>query len=203
MGFKGIDRVSIKTLSARVVVPFIMGAYQRERFGFAKGQADLVRRKDSKWFLLVTVDLPEGAPVAATDWIGVDVGVINLATDSDGEHYSGERIEATRQKYADKRSRLQKAASASKKHGKRPKNIGRKLKTLSQKESRFRCQSKVESLKVESRPGPSTFDLKTFDLYADINAALNLRARAAVIRPMVAEPAAISATLVQQQAASV
>ena len=266
MGFKGVDRVSIKTLDARVVMPFVMGAYQRERFGFAKGQADLVRRKDGKWFLLVTVDLPEGTPVPATDWIGVDLGVINLATDSDGEHYSGERVERTRQKYADKRSRLQKAASASKKHGKRPKNIRRKLQKISQKESRFRRNEnhiiskrlvvKAKDTKrglafedlegINSRTrfrkqqrakmnGWSFYKLRTFaeykalrdgvptilvdprnssrecsecgyidkanrrsqsdfvckscghTLHADINAALNLRARAAVIRPMVAQ----------------
>jgi putative transposase len=37
IGFKGPDRVSISTLTGRVVVPFIMGAYQAERFGFAHG----------------------------------------------------------------------------------------------------------------------------------------------------------------------
>jgi hypothetical protein len=37
-----------------------MGKYQAERFGWAKGQCDLVLRRDGKWFLLVTVDVPEG-----------------------------------------------------------------------------------------------------------------------------------------------
>jgi hypothetical protein len=41
-----------------------MGKYQRERFSLAKGESDLVRRKDGKWFLLVTVDLPEGTRIA-------------------------------------------------------------------------------------------------------------------------------------------
>ena len=47
IGFKGPDRVSILTLAGRVVVPFIMGKYQAERFGFAKGQCDLVSRTAS------------------------------------------------------------------------------------------------------------------------------------------------------------
>src|SRR5215471_19075387 len=33
IGFKGPDRVSISTLTGRVVVPFIMGKYQAARFG--------------------------------------------------------------------------------------------------------------------------------------------------------------------------
>src|SRR5205085_6042234 len=53
MSFKGIDGVSLLTLQERVVVAFIMGKYQRERFAQAKGQCDLVLRKDGRWFLLV------------------------------------------------------------------------------------------------------------------------------------------------------
>jgi predicted transposase len=63
MGFKGVDRASLLTLEGRVLVPFLMGKYQVERFTNAKGQADLVLRKDGKWFLLVTVDVPEWATI--------------------------------------------------------------------------------------------------------------------------------------------
>jgi transposase len=65
-----------------------MGRYQTERFTAAKGQCDLVRRKDGKWFLLVTVDLPDGTKTPTTDFLGVDLGVANLATDSDADRYS-------------------------------------------------------------------------------------------------------------------
>jgi transposase len=43
----------------------------------------LVRRRDGKWFLLVIVDLPNGAPTPTTDFIGVDFGVINIAIGGD------------------------------------------------------------------------------------------------------------------------
>lgn len=89
MSFKAADRVSLLTLSGRITVTFVMGRYQRERFAAAKGQCDLVCRRDGKWFLLVTVDLPDGAKAPATDFLGVDLGVANLAADSDGGQYSG------------------------------------------------------------------------------------------------------------------
>ncbi len=76
--FKGIDRVSLLTLEGRVLVPMLMGNYQREQFGYAKGQADLVLRKDGKWFLLVSVDVPDGTPIPTTDFIGVDLGTTSL-----------------------------------------------------------------------------------------------------------------------------
>jgi len=89
MSFKGVDRASLLTLEGRIVVPVVMGAYQSERFRSKHGQCDLVRRKDGTWFLLVTVTLPDGTPTPATDFIGVDLSLADLATDSDGERSSG------------------------------------------------------------------------------------------------------------------
>jgi len=138
IGFKGPDRVSISTLEGRVIVPYIMGAYQQERFGFAHGQADLVLRRDGTWFLLVTVDLPEGTPLPITDFIGVDLGVVHLATTSDAETHTGEDVETCRARYSRRRQRLQRAAHLSHLHGKRPKNIRRALQRTSRREAAFR-----------------------------------------------------------------
>src|SRR5215831_15340678 len=125
MAFKGRDRVSLLTLEGRIKVPVIMGQYQSERFNGKHGPCDLVRRKDGKWFLLVTVDLPDGTPQPATDLIGVDLGVENIATDSDGTRFSGADVERVRQKNHKQRQALQQAAAKSKAKGQRPKSIRR------------------------------------------------------------------------------
>jgi len=138
MSFNGLDRVSLLTLSGRLLVPFIMGRYQTERFTAAKGQCDLVRRKDGKWFLLVTVDLPDGTKTPTTDFLGVDLGVANIATDSDANIYSGADTEACRIRHHNLRRSLQKAAAGRKRRGLRPKNIRRKLKSIAGREARFR-----------------------------------------------------------------
>lgn len=96
ISFKGPDRVSISTLEGRAIVPFLMGAYQREQFGWSKGQCDLVLRKDGKWFLLVTVDVPDGTPTPTTDFIGVDLGSVNILVDSDEKVYPSDKVEAKR-----------------------------------------------------------------------------------------------------------
>ena len=139
LSFKGVDRVSILTLEGRIIVPFVMGKYQRERFSLAKGESDLVRRKDGKWFLLVTVDLPEGSQIAPTEFIGVDFGVVNLATDNDGDVYTNTETEKVRQKQNKVRRSLGRKAGKVKREGSRPKNIKRKLKALSGKERRFKA----------------------------------------------------------------
>lgn len=99
MSFKGLDRASLLTLGGRILVPFVLGKYQVEPFTHAKGQTDLVLREDGKWFLLVTVDVPAGALITATDFIGVDLGIANIATDSDGGQHSGADVERIRRKH--------------------------------------------------------------------------------------------------------
>jgi putative transposase len=141
MSFKGIDRVSLLTLEGRTIVPVIMGKYQSERFNGKHGQCDLLRRKDDKWFLLVSVEAPDAAPIASTDFIGVDFGVVNLAVDSDGEMHMGDDVERTRKHYEKVKRSLQRKATKQKRGGKRPLNAKRKLKALSGRERRFKANT--------------------------------------------------------------
>lgn len=137
LGWKGLDKVSLWTLSGREVIPLVYGAYQRERFYRLKGQVDLVYR-DGRFYLYATVDVPDGAPIEVHDSLGVDLGVVNLATTSDGDIFSGEAIERTRQRYHQRRQALQQAAAGRKRRGKRPKNIRRALRRMSGRDARFR-----------------------------------------------------------------
>jgi transposase len=65
-----------------MVVPCAIGAYHRGRLDGVRGQADLVYRK-GKLYLFVTVDVPDGSPIDPEGWLGVDLGIRNLAFDSD------------------------------------------------------------------------------------------------------------------------
>ncbi|MBA3765387.1 MAG: IS200/IS605 family element transposase accessory protein TnpB [Acidobacteria bacterium] len=141
LSFKGVDRVSLLTLSGRVIVPFVMGKYQRERFTNAIGQSDLVLRKDGRWFLLVTVNLPDKTPTPATDFVGVDFGITNIATTSDGEVFSGAEVEQTRQRHHALSQTLQHKASKQSQAGKRPRSIHKLLIRKGGQEARFRSHT--------------------------------------------------------------
>src|SRR3989440_684765 len=80
MAFKGLSTVSLITLSGRVLVPFLVGGYQQARMDRIKGQADLLYRH-GVFSLAVTLDAPEPEPQATLGVLGVDLGIINLATD--------------------------------------------------------------------------------------------------------------------------
>ena len=77
-------------------------------------------------------------PLPISDFLGVDLGVVNLATTSDAETHTGDDIEACRTRYQRRRQRLQRAAHLKQKHGKRPKNIRRALKRSARREAAFR-----------------------------------------------------------------
>lgn len=141
MSFKGIDRVSLLTLTGRTLIPFVMGKYQAERFTLAKGQADLVRRKDGKWFLLITVDVPEAPIIGSEGFLGVDFGVVNIAVDSDGVTHTSTDTERVRLALGKLKRSLQHRAGAHKRADKRPKNVRRKLKALASKERRFKANT--------------------------------------------------------------
>ncbi len=128
MSFKGIDTVSLLTISGRVLVPFRFGAYQQSRMDAIKGQADLIHRK-GQFYLAVTLEVPTPTPGEVTDTLGIDLGIINLATDSEGETFSGEQVERVRTRHQALRQRLQKRGTKSAK---------RHLKNLSGREARFR-----------------------------------------------------------------
>jgi putative transposase len=78
LAWRGIEAVSLLTLSGRVVIPIRFGGYQRERLDRARGQADLVYR-DGTFFLYATIDAPEPTPIEAEDYLGVDMGIVGEA----------------------------------------------------------------------------------------------------------------------------
>ena len=128
IGFKGLDRVSLWALGGRRVVPIAFGEYQGERIGRIKGQADLVYR-NGQFHLFCTVDLPEEPAEDIKDFLGVDLGIVELATDSDGNSYTGEAVEKVRRRKHEARRSYQKTGTKSAK---------RRLKQLARSEADFR-----------------------------------------------------------------
>lgn len=105
--FKGMGIVSLWTVDGRKESSVIMGNYQKARWFQVKGQADLVL-VDHVFYLLVTSDVPEDTPIEPKAFIGVDLGIVNIATTSDGNRFCGKSLEKKRKKYLKLRAALQK-----------------------------------------------------------------------------------------------
>jgi putative transposase len=73
--------------------------------------------------------MPESAPIEPKDVLGVDLGIVNIATDSDGETFSGAKTEEVRRKYHRRRRSLNRVGS---------KSARRRLSKIRKREANFR-----------------------------------------------------------------
>jgi len=128
---KILERVSLNTLESRIVCRLVLGDRQRAMLydpDWEVGGADLV------WpagicYLHVTQsrEAPaEHEPDGGT--LGVDLGIVNLATDSEGEHFTGAMVHLARTRYHLRRLRLQQVGT---------RNAKRRLRQRSCREARF------------------------------------------------------------------
>lgn len=117
--------VSIWAINGRIKgLPFV--CHNEKLLPYIKGEADLVTKK-GKWYLFQTVEVPEEKVRDVEDFIGVDFGLLNIATLSTGERLSGKQFEQYRTKRQRVRSSLQRKGT---------KNSKRVLKRLSGRERR-------------------------------------------------------------------
>ncbi|WP_406727361.1 transposase [Streptomyces sp. GD-15H] len=132
--------VSIWTVAGRVKdVPFTATPEQLATLAlYRKGESDLVCR-DGMWFLLATCDVPEaplnGDPV---DFLGIDLGIVNIATTSDGEIMAGRELNRIRARERKLRSKLQQknTPSAKRRMNKRRRKEARRAKDINHKIAR-------------------------------------------------------------------
>ncbi|MFC9914571.1 RNA-guided endonuclease InsQ/TnpB family protein [Streptomyces sp. NPDC127197] len=122
-------RISIWTVSGRAKdVEFTVGPEQLATLTlYRKGESDLLCR-DGMWFLLATCEVPEQSlNTEPVDFLGIDLGIVNIATTSDGEIMAGRELNRVRGRERKLRAKLQKKNTSSAK---------RRLKKRRRKEAR-------------------------------------------------------------------
>ena len=121
------DSVSIWTLAGRQTIQLQCGARQRQQLAGKRGETDLIYR-DGCFYLHCAVDVAAEPMAAPGSFLGVDLGIVQIATDSDGEAHSGAAVTAARHRVA----RLRKALQS-----KGTKSAKRHLRKLRRKEQHF------------------------------------------------------------------
>src|SRR6266511_1478069 len=120
--------VSIWTIAGRLKgVRFTIGEHQKALLAHRKGESDLVLR-DGRWYLYATCEIPEPQPACPSGWLGVDLGIVNIATTSDGQRHAGKHLNRVRHRHRRLRAKLQR---------KHTKSARRLLKRRRRKERRF------------------------------------------------------------------
>ncbi len=125
-----LDRVSLNTVQGRVICRLILGKRQHDMLidqTWKIGGADLIWRRGT--YSLNVTQHKEAPEQSRTDeTLGVDLGIVNLATDSEGETFTGANVHEVRMRYHKRRQILQKVGTRSAK---------RRLKKMSGREHRF------------------------------------------------------------------
>jgi len=125
-----LDQVSLYAISGRVVGQMELGDFQRRTLydrSWKIGGAELIRR-ENVWYLHITQTKADPTPDEPTGFLGVDLGIVNLATDSDGVTYTGDQVERLRRWHDGRKAALQKVHTKSAKRG---------LKKLRRRQQRF------------------------------------------------------------------
>jgi IS605 OrfB family transposase len=121
------ESVSIWTMHGRHTIPFVCGDRQRQLLQHRTGESDLVTI-GGDWYLFATAAIETPEPIDVDGVLGVDLGMVNLATDSDGAQYSGAHIRQVRARRFQHRRRLQSANT---------RRARWRLRKLARKEARF------------------------------------------------------------------
>ncbi|MFF0035021.1 RNA-guided endonuclease InsQ/TnpB family protein [Streptomyces mirabilis] len=130
-------RISIWTVCGRVKdVAFTAGPEQLATLAlYRKGESDLLLR-DGMWFLNATCEVPQASlNTEPTDFLGIDLGITNIATTSDGEIMAGRELNRTRARERKLRTALQKknTPSAKRRLRKRRRKEARQAKDINHK----------------------------------------------------------------------
>jgi putative transposase len=119
---------SLNTTQGRIRVLTKLEDFQRKYLtGQKPTSATLVYRK-GKFFLNVQVKQTVPDPKPVKDYLGVDLGLTNIAVDSTGEAFSGEQVERNRVRRATARTQYQRTGTKSAK---------RRLKKMAGRQARF------------------------------------------------------------------
>ena len=125
----GRNRVSIWTLDGRIKLRYV----KPDHFPTVETvkQTDLVYHDGAFW-LYATVENPDVEIQSPNEYLGVDLGIVNIATTSDGTVFSSDATEKVRRRYGSLRARLQACGT---------KDAKEKLRKISGRERRFKTDT--------------------------------------------------------------
>jgi putative transposase len=158
LSFKDPQAISLLTLKGRILAQLTISDYHRAllKGNRIHGQADLILQNNT-FYLLLVVDIPEQKQMVPKNFIGIDLGIVNIAVDSTDETFSGAKVNGLRKRHAHLRSKLQKKNTKSskrllKKRSKKEKLFARDVnhciaKKLVEKAKALQCGIALENLK--------------------------------------------------------
>ncbi len=121
------ETLSLFSIHKRIKCSFQIGAHQKKYLEEGKIKEGELVRRGKRWFFHLVLDIPEMPLKKEGTFLGIDLGENNIAVTSNGTIYGGGKLRAERDRFLDRRRKLQSNGSKAAK---------RCLKRISGKESR-------------------------------------------------------------------
>jgi IS605 OrfB family transposase len=184
----GEDRVSIWTVEGRRVLPFACDDRSRRLLAGRQGESDLVHR-DGVFYLFATVNYEEPPEGPVEDVIGVDLGIVNIAVDSDGERHSGSHVNCLRHRHRRLRSRLKRLYTRNINH-----TISKRLVAEAQRTKRALALEDLQGIRTRVRARkPQRATLSSWS-FAQLRSFLEYKAQMAGVPVIAVDPRNTSRT---------
>ncbi len=104
--YQAKSEVTINTVGKRERIPYLSDERARRLLLSQQGETDLVL-SDGQFYLHTTVNAPEPPEASTEGWLGIDLGIVNIAVDSEGNVYSGAMVKSIRHRNNRLRAKLQ------------------------------------------------------------------------------------------------
>ncbi len=109
--YQAKSEVTLSTLDGRQRIPYQSGDRGRRLLQNQQGETDLLYKENStgqrQFYLAATVNAPEPPEGETKSWLGVDLGFVSIAVDSEGNVYSGSAVRSMRHRNRRLRAKLQ------------------------------------------------------------------------------------------------
>jgi len=102
--YKPDDIISLWSTDGRLKIPFV--CHNRNYLPYIKGEADLLFKK-GKYFLFQTIEVPDENIKDVEKFIGVDLGLLDIATIDNGQNFNSKELTEYREKRQKVRNSLQ------------------------------------------------------------------------------------------------
>ena len=135
--------LTLLTIEGRVKIAFSLPDYYLQYWGWKRTLADLIQDRKGRWWLHIVMQTESPSVITTEQTIGVDLGIVNPATDSRGETYGDSKWKDIEDRTFELLRRLQ---------SKGTKSAKRHLKKVSGRQKRFRrdCDHVLSKRLVQS-----------------------------------------------------
>lgn len=105
--------VTLSSILGRLRIDYVTGEHQKQFLQYYDHSECKLILRNNQFYLYCTCKVPEKPPVKPKGFLGVDLGIVNIATTSDGTRYSGAHLNSLRKRHKRLRAKLQQKGTRS------------------------------------------------------------------------------------------